>query len=129
MKIEINLNYLASLYDYLYFMDDEEIMNFHINSENDQNILFSRMRELYQSFGNQTQNNILNAMSYLLINHNYLDFWRYVVPHDIPLEDVEDKERYLKSMYSNLFGNINMELNMNDFDVQNNEILTSSLKL
>ncbi|HFF4699318.1 TPA: hypothetical protein ACGC54_003873, partial [Acinetobacter baumannii] len=91
MKIEVNLNYLEKLYDYLYFMDDEEIMEFHINDKNDQTTLFNRMKELYESYGVNTRENILNALNYLLIDDNYLNYWRFVVPHDIPLEDVENK--------------------------------------
>ncbi|HFF5442148.1 TPA: hypothetical protein ACGDVI_003864, partial [Acinetobacter baumannii] len=73
MKIEVNLNYLEKLYDYLYFMDDEEIMEFHINDKNDQTTLFNRMKELYESYGVNTRENILNALNYLLIDDNYLN--------------------------------------------------------
>ncbi|HFF5434490.1 TPA: hypothetical protein ACGDU9_003930, partial [Acinetobacter baumannii] len=127
MKIEVNLNYLEKLYDYLYFMDDEEIMEFHINDKNDQTTLFNRMKELYESYGVNTRENILNALNYLLIDDNYLNYWRFVVPHDIPLEDVENKKEYINNMYINLFGALKDGLIVNEYLVNNKEVLSSKL--
>ncbi|CAA0260169.1 hypothetical protein Q5X75_16650 [Acinetobacter baumannii] len=129
MKIEVNLNYLEKLYDYLYFMDDEEIMEFHINDKNDQTTLFNRMKELYESYGVNTRENILNALNYLLIDDNYLNYWRFVVPHDIPLEDVENKKEYINNMYINLFGALKDGLIVNEYLVNNKEVLSSKLKM
>ncbi|MDC5352622.1 hypothetical protein NRA49_18175 [Acinetobacter baumannii] len=129
MKIEVNLNYLEKLYDYLYFMDDEEIMEFHINDKNDQTTLFNRMKELYESYGVNTRENILNALNYLLIDDNYLNYWRFVVPHDIPLEDVENKKEYINNMYINLFGSLKDGLIVNEYLVNNKEVLSSKLKM
>ncbi|MFY6080074.1 hypothetical protein ACOUS3_10165 [Acinetobacter baumannii] len=129
MKIEVNLNYLEKLYDYLYFMDDEEIMEFHINDKNDQTTLFNRMKELYESYRVNTRENILNALNYLLIDDNYLNYWRFVVPHDIPLEDVENKKEYINNMYINLFGALKDGLIVNEYLVNNKEVLSSKLKM
>lgn len=102
MKIA-NINYIHHLYYPLISMTDEEISKFEINNRKDRYRLFRLMSALLKTFGPIAAENISDCLEYVIFTRSYENYWRDLIPHEIPLDDVDDKEEYINELFFALF--------------------------
>ncbi|MBY8607587.1 hypothetical protein K7N18_22420 [Burkholderia arboris] len=118
MKKSINFNYIGPLYYYLYSMRDDELDDFYINKKNDLDRLLGEMKLRFDRFGPISQSMVLDILEYVLTSHSCDANWRGLFPQEIPLDEVEDKEQFVRDLFVALFGR---EPNF-DFDVADVEV-------
>jgi len=94
----LNLNYLRGLYDFLMGKSDEELEEFDINSTANQKTLFEEMKRSFSTFGPTSKENIVNGLNYILANFSDDYLWRSAIPHDLPINRVADRQRYLEGV-------------------------------
>lgn len=104
MKKIINFNYIRPLYYYLHAMRDDELDDFFINRGADVERLYREMKFEFDKFGPISQSRVVDALEYILISRSWLENWRAVLPPDIPLDEVEDKEGFVHNLFIALAG-------------------------
>lgn len=102
MKIA-NINYIHYLYYPLISMTDEEISNFEINNKKDRARLFQLMSKLLKTFGPNASKNISDCLEHVISMRSHEDYWRDLIPHEIPLDEVDNKEEYINELFAALF--------------------------
>ncbi|UEP23555.1 hypothetical protein LL999_25325 [Burkholderia ambifaria] len=80
-------------------MDD-----FFINRGADVERLYREMKFEFDKFGPISQSRVVDALEYILISRSWLENWRAVLPPDIPLDEVEDKEGFVHNLFIALAG-------------------------
>lgn len=96
--------YICEMHYYLLSMSDNELDDFYINDVNCRDELFDAMKAQFDSFGPITQKRIRDAIEFILSFENLKEFWGYVVPGAVPLDEIEDKRGYLRDLYKRLTG-------------------------
>ncbi|AYQ42586.1 hypothetical protein BLA9940_04268 [Burkholderia aenigmatica] len=104
MKKVINFNYLSPLYTCLFIMTDDELDDFYINSDDGRAWLLQQMKTRFERYGVESRSRVVDALEYALVSGSWLARWRGIVPHDIPLDDVTDKEKYVRDLFHVLAG-------------------------
>jgi hypothetical protein len=104
MSKKIFPRYIHPMYYYLLSMSDNELDDFYINDSNCRNKLFDAMRAEFESFGPISKNRIREFIEFIIFSGRVEEFWGYVVPHEIPLDEVQNKEGYLRDLYERLMG-------------------------
>lgn len=97
-KVCINFGYIRGLYDFLFGKTDEELEEFDINSRDNQNILFNQMATSFSKFGPIAKKNIIDGINYLLSGPIDDELWRSAIPHDLPLNRVENRVKFLEEI-------------------------------
>jgi hypothetical protein len=97
-KLSINFGYLRGLYDFLFGKTDEELEEFDLNSNENRRALFNQMAASFSKFGPIARKNIVDGINYLLSGSIDDELWRHAIPHDLPLNRVEDRVRYLEEV-------------------------------
>lgn len=113
--IQLNLNYLRGLYDFLLGKSDEELEEFDINLAANREILFEEMRRSFSRFGPISKENSINGINFMLANFSDDYLWRSAVPHDLPLNRIVDRKNYLEGILFALTGNSPSPVNAKDF--------------
>jgi hypothetical protein len=102
---QIFLDYIRALYYYLEVMSDDEIADFYINEPNCRTKLFDAMKADFDGFGPVSQQRVQEAIEFILSSSGDIKkHWWYVVPHEVSLDEVEDKPGYLRELYEKLTG-------------------------
>ncbi|MBN3750010.1 hypothetical protein G3N96_32010 [Burkholderia sp. Se-20373] len=104
MKKIINFSYIRPLYYYLDSMRDDELDDFYINKKNDLDRLFGEMKSRFDRFGPVSQSMVSDVLEYVLASHSCDDNWRELLPQEIPLDEVKDKEQFVRNLFVALFG-------------------------
>jgi len=97
-------DYISKLNYYLHVMSDDELDDFYINDLECRAKLFDAMKTEFDRFGPESQQRTLDAIGFILSSGDIEKYWRAVVPHEVPLDEVEDKPGYLRSLYEKLTG-------------------------
>lgn len=104
--MQIFLDYIHEMYYYLLSMSDGDLDDFYINDENCRIRLFDAMKADFNTYGPVSKQRVLEAIEFILSSGDVEKYWRAVVPHAVPLDDVEDKRGYLISLYKHLTGRV-----------------------
>lgn len=104
MKKAIDFHYLRPLYGCLFIMTDDELDNFYINSDDGRAWLLRQMKTRFGLYGAESRARVVDALEYVLASGSWLAHWRGIVPHAIPLDDVTDKEKYVRDLFQALAG-------------------------
>ncbi|MGY3286844.1 hypothetical protein ACVW05_004473 [Pseudomonas fulva] len=99
----VNISYIHYLYYPLISMTDDELSAFQINENKDRATLFRLMRLTLEKFGPKTKSNISDCLEYIISTCNHEKYWRQLVPHEVPLDEVKNKPEYLDLLYRSLF--------------------------
>ena len=102
--MQIFPDYISKLYYHLHIMSDDDLDDFYINDIGCRAKLFDAMKTEFNRFGPVSQQRTLEAIEFILSSGDIKNHWRAVVPHEIPLDEVEDKLCYLRSLYEKLAG-------------------------
>lgn len=102
--MQIFPDYISKLNYCLHVMSDDGLDDFHINDGGCCAKLFDAMKVDFDRFGPESQQRVLDAIDFILSSGNIEKYWRAVVPHEVPLDEVEDKPGYLRSLYEKLTG-------------------------
>ncbi|KLN57360.1 hypothetical protein [Variovorax paradoxus] len=97
-------DYISKLNYYLHVMSDDGLDDFYINDLGCRAKLFDAMKADFDRFGAESQQRTLDAIEFILSSGDIEKYWRAVVPHEVPLDEVEDKPDYLRSLYEKLAG-------------------------
>lgn len=106
MKTVINFNYLSPLYTCLFTMTDDELDDFTFNSDDGRAWLLQQMKTRFERYGAESRSRVVDALEYVLVSGSWLAHWRGIVPHAIPLDDVIDKENYVRDVFQVLAGRV-----------------------
>ncbi len=104
--MQIFLDYIHEMYYYLLSMSDDDLDDFYINDERCRAKLFNAMKADFNTYGPVSKQRVLEAIEFILSSGDVEPYWRAVVPHAVPLDDVEDKRGYLISLYKHLDGRV-----------------------
>jgi hypothetical protein len=104
--MQIFLDYIHEMYYYLLSMSDGDLDRFHINDERCRAKLFNAMKADFDTYGPISKQRVLEAIEFILSSGDVKQYWRAVVPHAVPLDDVEDKHDYLLALYEHLAGHV-----------------------
>lgn len=105
------------MYYYLHVMSDDALDDFYINDPICRAKLFDEMKSDFDTYGPISKQRVLDAIQFILSSVDIEKFWRYVVPQEVPLDEVEDKFDYLRTLYRRLTENY-MPLKDIDSDVE-----------
>ena len=120
MKKIINFSYISPLYYYLYAMGDDDLDNFYINSKSDLDRLYKEMKLRFARFGPVSKSMVSDALEYVLASHSWEANWRGLLPQEIPLDEVEDKERFVRDLFFVLIGRKpDPDFDLSDIEVNN----------
>ena len=98
--------YIRELDYFLLAMSDDDLDDFHINEENCRSRLFDAMKADFDRFGPLSKQRVLEAIEFILSSGKFEQFWGYVVPQSVSLDEVEDKPAYLRALYERLSGQV-----------------------
>jgi len=104
--MQIFPDYISKLNYCLHVMSDDELDDFYISDGGCRAKLFDAMKADFHRFGPENRKRVLDAIEFILSSGNIEKYWRAVVPQEVPLDQVEDKPGYLRSLYENLTGRI-----------------------
>ncbi|HEV2609230.1 MAG TPA: hypothetical protein VGU61_03090 [Noviherbaspirillum sp.] len=102
--IEINFNYIHQLHHFLLSRTDDELDFFFINEKASRNHIYQEMRNEFQKFGPVSKKKTLDALEYIWATKNISKYWRYILPQEIPLDEVENKQQFLHDLFVTLAG-------------------------
>ncbi|WP_235505962.1 hypothetical protein [Variovorax sp. Root411] len=94
-------------------MSDDDLVDFYINDADCRSQFFGAMKADFDRFGPLSKRRVLEAIEFILSSGQIDKFWGYVLPHAVPLDEVEDKPGYLRALYEKLAGR---EPLLRDFD-------------
>ncbi len=98
-------DYIRALYYYVEAMSDDEIADFYINDARCRKALFCSMRADFDRFGPLSKQRVLEFIEFVLSSSGDIQkYWGYIVPLEVPLDEVEDKPAYLRELYKKLAG-------------------------
>lgn len=97
-------DYIRELDYYLGSMSDDDLADFYINEADCRTKLFDAMKRDFDRFGPLSKQRVLEAIEFILSSGQIDKLWGYVVPHAVPLDEVEDKSGYLCALYEKLAG-------------------------
>ena len=96
----ININYIRGLYDFLFGKTDEELENYDLNVESSRIEFFQKVKKTFANFGPVARENIENGLIFISKNPITKESWRSVIPHDLPLPEIQEKNLYLLELIS-----------------------------
>jgi hypothetical protein len=102
--MQIFLGYISKMYYYLQAMSDDDLDDFDINDERCRVKLFDAMKADFDTYGPVSKQRVLEALEFILSSGDLERYWRAVVPHAVPLDEVKDKPGYVRALYQKLTG-------------------------
>jgi len=97
-------DYIRELDYCLGSLSDGDLADFYINDSDCRARLFDAMKLDFDRFGPLSKQRVLEAIEFILSSGQIDKLWGYVVPHAVPLDEVEDKLGYLRTLYEKLAG-------------------------
>jgi len=97
-------DYIRELDYYLGSMSDDDLADFFINDSDCRARLFEAMMLDFDRLGPLSKQRVLEAIEFILSSGQIDKLWGYVVPHAVPLDEVEDESGYLRTLYEKLAG-------------------------
>lgn len=97
-------DYIRELDYCLGSLSDDDLADFYINDSDCCARLFDAMKLDFDRFGPLSKERVLEAIEFILASGQIDKLWGYVVPHAVPLDEVEDKSGYLRELYEKLAG-------------------------
>ncbi|MDF9617962.1 hypothetical protein P5705_09935 [Pseudomonas entomophila] len=90
------------MYYYLEAMTDDEIADFEINNIEHREQLYCELKKEFDGFGELTKASIIEALEHIYLEEDLDKYWRCVIPHAVPLDDVLDKRDYMRGLFVRL---------------------------
>lgn len=100
----INFNYLRTLYYFLLSMTDDELDDFYLNTDEGMKRVYEEVKAEFDRFGPVSQGRVIDALEYVLASNTWLENWKRIIPQEIPLDDVDDKRKYVHDLFVTLAG-------------------------
>ena len=100
----INFNYLRPLYYFLLSMTDDELGDFYLNTDEGMKRVYEEAKAEFDCFGSVSQGRVIDALEYVLASNTWLENWKRIIPQEIPLDDVDDKRKYVHDLFVSLAG-------------------------
>ncbi|MEJ8852792.1 hypothetical protein [Variovorax rhizosphaerae] len=85
-------------------MRDDELDDFYINDERCRAKLFDAMKTDFDTYGPLSKQRVREAIEFVMSSGAIERYWRAVVPHAVPLDEIEDKPGFLRALYEKLTG-------------------------
>ncbi|HEL5040138.1 TPA: hypothetical protein UOA93_001923 [Stenotrophomonas maltophilia] len=98
-----NINYIHYLYYPLLSMSDDELAAFRINDAQDRAWLFGEMGKVLETFGPAARAHVRSTLGFFAGMNGAEDHWRNLIPHELPLGEVENRAGYLSELFLSLF--------------------------
>ncbi|RQS27957.1 hypothetical protein DIE03_19825 [Burkholderia sp. Bp8992] len=114
----INFNYLRPLYYFLLSMTDDELDDFYINTDEGVKRIYEEAKAEFSRFGPVSRERVIDVLEYVLASNSWLENWKKIIPQEVPLDDVDDKRKYVYDLFVSLAGR---EPSL-DFDVSDVEV-------
>ncbi|MDY7509683.1 hypothetical protein ACQ4P5_21690 [Ralstonia sp. L16] len=114
----INFNYLRPLYYFLLSMTDDELDHFYINTDEGVNRIYEEAKAEFNRFGPISRERVIDVLEYVLASDSWLENWKKIIPQEVPLDDIDDKRKYVHDLFVSLAGR---EPSL-DFDVRDVEV-------
>ena len=112
-----NINYIHCLYYPLLSMSDDELAAFEINDVQDRAWLFGEMGNVLESFGPAARAHVRNTLGLLAGTNGVEDYWRSLIPHELPLSEVENRAFYVRELFLSLFHRLPVEQDWTDVEL------------
>ena len=100
----INFNYLRPLYYFLLSITDDELDDFYLNTDEGMKRVYEEAKAEFDRFGPVSQGRVIDALEYVLASNTWLENWKKIIPQEIPLDDVDDKRKYVHDLFVTLAG-------------------------
>ncbi|EMN5132406.1 MULTISPECIES: hypothetical protein [Burkholderia] len=114
----INFNYLRPLYYFLLSMTDDELDDFYINTEEGARRIYEEAKAEFSRFGPVSQERVIDVLEYVLASNSWLENWKEIIPQEVPLDDVDDKMKYVHDLFVSLAGREpSLEFDVSDVEV------------
>lgn len=96
-------------------MSDDELDNFHINSKTGKEKIFKDATTEFGKFSPAAQDQTIAALEFIIVSKTWNEHWRKIIPHEVPLDEIIDKESYACDLFMVLSDREpNQNLNIND---------------
>ena len=118
MTKPINFNYLRPLYYFLLSMTDDELDDFYLNTDEGMKRVYGEAKAEFLRFGPVSQTRVIDTLEYVLASNTWLENWKKIIPQEVPLDDVDDKRKYVHDLFVSLADREPSP----DFDIDNVEI-------
>jgi len=102
--MDINFGYIHRLHYFLLSRSDDELDLFFINDKGSREQLYQEMRKEFVKFGPVSKKKVLDALEYVWATKDFSEYWRYILPQEVPLDFVEDKKQFLHDLFFELAG-------------------------
>ncbi|RQT02657.1 hypothetical protein [Burkholderia contaminans] len=114
----INFNYLRPLYYFLLSMTDDELDDFYINTEEGVKRIYEEAKAEFSRFGPVSRERVIDVLEYVLASNSWLENWKKIIPQEVPLDDVDDKRKYVHDLFVSLAGREpSLEFDVSDVEV------------
>ncbi|VWD50536.1 hypothetical protein [Burkholderia contaminans] len=114
----INFNYLRPLYYFLLSMTDDELDDFYINTEEGVRRIYEEAKAEFNRFGPVSRERVIDVLEYVLASNSWLENWKKIIPQEVPLDDVDDKRKYVHDLFVSLAGREpSLEFDVSDVEV------------
>ena len=100
----INFNYLRPLYYFLLSITDDELDDFYLKTDEGMKRVYEEAKAEFDRFGPVSQGRVIDALEYVLASNTWLENWKKIIPQEIPLDDVDDKRKYVHDLFVTLSG-------------------------
>lgn len=116
----INFNYLRPLYYFLLSMTDDELDDFYINTEEGVKRVYEEAKAEFSRFGPVSRERVIDVLEYVMASNSWLENWKKIIPQEVPLDDVDDKRKYVHDLFVSLAGREpSLEFDVSDVEVTN----------
>lgn len=112
-----NINYIHYLYYPLLSMSDDELAAFEINDAQDRAWLFGEMGKVLETFGPAARAHVRSALGFVTGTNGVEDHWRNLIPHELPLGEVENRACYVSELFFGLFHRLPVEEDWTDVEL------------
>ena len=98
----INFNYLRPLYYFLLSMPDDELDDFYLNTDEGMKKVYEEAKAEFDRFGPVSRGRVIDTLEYVLASKTWLEHWKRIIPQETPLDDVDDKRKYVHDLFVSL---------------------------
>jgi len=112
-----NINYIHYLYYPLLSMSDDELAAFEINDAQNRAWLFGEMRNVLESFGPDARAHVCSTLGFLAGTNGVENHWRSLIPHELPLGEVENRACFVSELFLSLFHRLPVEEDWTDVEL------------
>lgn len=80
-------------------MTDDELDEFYINSDSGKKKIYENAKTEFDKFSPAAKGRTIDALEFIIASKAWDEHWRKIIPHEIPLDDVIDKESYVRDLF------------------------------